>query len=151
MIEYLPMALSFIAGLLIYISLNEYIPEYLHINLRANKFFPVFVIVVLVCGLMVAQSIHLTEAIVRNTSPQQTISINWCLIENITDCTTYVNNTNNANYSLAVSESKFPFQVYIPVSLPYLIQKNFFTYFCLGILAAWAAILVGGINRAREE
>jgi len=148
---FLPQILAAIAGVLIYISLYDYVPEYLKINIKHNKFFPIFIIITLFSGLMIAQTIHYNSVIAQNSNAERILSINWCFIEDAVTCSNNVNTLNNVNYNTAVSSGKYPAQLFLAASIPDLLQKNAFSYFCAGILLAWGAVFVGGLRHERSD
>jgi len=150
MMPYLPQILAGVAGFILYIVLYEYIEQYLKINIKTNKLFPLFIIITLLIGLFAAQTIHMMDVMSQNSNAQQTVSIYWCLIEDSGTCGGLVNTINNTNYNTANSTGVLPFNLYIPISLTDLLQKNAFSYFCVGILLSWIIILLGGKTNARK-
>ena len=55
-----------------------------------------------------------------------------------------VNNLNNVEYTKLQNGEIRVANLYIPFSLQDVILKNILTYFCSGILMAWALFFIGG-------
>jgi len=144
MIPYIPQILAGIAGVIMYYVLFEYIETYIKINIKNNIFIPIFIILLMFSGIMIAQTVHYSETIARNNSAERNLSLSWCLFEDNVTCSNNINVINNENYNTAVSSGQYPAQMFIGVSLPDLLYKNAFSYFCIGLLLSWVIICLGG-------
>jgi len=144
MIEYLMVTSAFIAGLLIYLAIYKDIEEHLFINIERNLLFPVFILILLVCGVYITETIHLSEVAAQNSNSQQNVSVMGCFIENTFDCSTKANTLNNESYAAIQSGKITTGDFYIPFSLIDVLSKNTLSYFCAGILLIW--IIIFGKN-----
>jgi len=150
MIPYIPQIFAGIAGIIMYYVLFEDIETYIKINVKNNIFIPLFIILLMFSGVMVAQSIHYSETIARNNSAERNLSLSWCFFEDNVTCSNNVNVINNENYNAAVASGQYPAQMFIGVSLPNLLFINAFSYFCIGLLLSWGIICLGGKLNERK-
>lgn len=137
MIQYLMIVSAFIAGALIYFALRSDIEESLFIKVEKNILFPVFIIILLVSGIYITESIHLSENAARSSNAQQRVNVMGCVIESAAECSLKANTLNNkasANIQNGTVQSA---DFYIPFSLVDVIAKNILTYFCAGVLLIW--------------
>jgi len=139
-----------IAGALIYFALYESVEEYMNVKLNKNIFFAIFVIIVLVAGVFIAEEIQLTERATQNSNGQQKVSIYTCITENTAICNSIVNKLNNDNYAELTAGKVQTVNLYIGFSLLDTIVKNVFTYFCVGILFVWASISLYSLRKVEQ-
>jgi len=150
MIEYLMLVGGLIAGALIYFALYESVEEHMNMKLNKNIFFAIFVLIVLVFGVFVAEQIQLTERANQNSNGQQKVGIYTCITENTATCNTIVNKINNDNYAELTAGKVQTVNLYIGFSLLDTIVKNVFTYFCIGILFIWASVSLYSLKQVKE-
>jgi len=143
MIEKLMIICAFIAGAMIYYALQNDIHEHLF-KVKKNMLVPVFLILLVAGGVYTAEYIHLSSPAARNSNAQQNVGVYGCLFENSADCSSMVNNLNNVEYTKLQNGEIRVANLYIPFSLQDVILKNILTYFCSGILMAWALFFIGG-------
>jgi hypothetical protein len=126
-----------IAGALIYFAGAEELEKILFIKIQKNLLFPLFLILVLLCGVYITQYIHLSETAAQNSNSQQRVNVMGCIWENAGDCQTNANKLNNDSYAQlqvgTVSSATF----YIPFSMSDVLSRNTFTFFIFGIFVSW--------------
>lgn len=150
MIEYLMTVGGLIAGALIYFALYESVEEHMNVKLNKNIFFAIFVIIVLVFGVFVAEQIQLTERAGQNSNSQQKVSVYTCMTEDVATCNSIVNKINNDNYATLTAGTAQTVNLYIGFSLTDAIIKNVFTYFCIGLLFVWASISLYSFRKVEQ-
>jgi len=94
--------------------------------------------------------VHLSEVAGRASNAQQNVMVMGCFIENTADCTAKANAANSESAAKIQSGAITRGDFYIPFSLPDVLFRNAFTYFCAGILITWLAIFCGNL-RVKEE
>jgi len=149
-IEYLMLSCGLISGALIYLALQESIEEHMNIRLTKNLFFPLFILIVLVGGVYVAQSIQLGERAAMNSDAQRKVSIYGCILEDTGACDTLVNQMNNDNYAAFTAGKTPTVNLFIGFSLRDVLIRNVFTYFCIGILFLWGSVFLYSLKKVEQ-
>ena len=149
MLEYLMPICAFIAGSLIYYALREDVEEGLSIKLDRNLLFPVFIIILIVSGVYVAESIHLSEVAKRASNAQQSVSVMGCILETTVECSTNANNINNVSSTRLQAGEVQSAQFYVPFSLRDTIPRNILTWFASGMLLIW--IIIAGMGKYEKS
>jgi len=146
MIEKLMITSAFIAGALIYYALQDDIEEYLF-KIKKNMLVPVFLILLVIGGIYMAESIHLSEPAARNSNAQQTVGVYGCIFENSADCAAKVNTINNDSYAKFQNGEIRTAELFLSFSLIDVIFKNILTYFCAGVLIVWCGVYLKGVKK----
>jgi hypothetical protein len=149
-LESIVLICAFISGAAIYFAGYGYAEEYLKINISKNIFFPVFLLLTVLIGLYVAQTIHLSENTGRVSNDQQNVGIYYCWIEDSAKCNEITSAINNAAYSDVQSGKIKQGDFYIPLSFSDLVKKNALSYFCSGMMSIWCIMFLYGVVRKNE-
>ena len=150
MIQFLMPVGGLIAGALIYFALHESAEEHLKVKINKNIFFPVFVIIVLLFGVFMAEYIQLNERAGMNSGGAQTVSVYPCFTESTGACNDLTNKMNNDNYTAYQAGKETKLNLYLGFSLVDTIIKNVFTFFCIGILFLWGGMSLYSLKRVEE-
>lgn len=150
MMEYLMPIGGLIAGALIYLALHESVEEHLNVKINKNIFFPVFVIIVLIFGVFIAEYIQTNERAGMNSSGAQKVSVYPCFTESTGACNDLTSKMNNENYASYQAGKETTLNLYIGFSLVDTIMKNVFSFFCVGILFLWGGVTLYSLKRVKE-
>ena len=141
------LALSLLAGILIYLSVKDNVIDFFGFK-EKSFLIPIFFIILLISGVVLASTFHYMEIINRNNSAEQNYSIHFCAIESQLSCQANANAATNESYQLYLAGKIQKVQVSIPISLIYQAQRNIGTAFFIGMIIGWA---VGVLLSERKQ
>jgi hypothetical protein len=128
---------AFIAGALLYWAMRKDIEEYFFLKLDKNILVPVFIVMLVISGVYLTQTVHLMENAQRSSNAQQNVFVAVCIIENEAVCQNKTNASNNITSERLQRGEILVGDFYISFSLMDAISRNVLTYFCFGLFVCW--------------